>query len=262
MNELKIFKKGIKNNPALIFIHGFPFDHNLWQNQVDFLKDDFFCLSYDIRGLGESPAVDGQFTMEMFADDLFEIIKNENINKPIICGLSMGGYIALRAVEKNQESFGGLILCDTKSGSDDNEGKLKRALGIKKINESGVQSFVNEFISNCFVEESHSKDFYKETLNRSLQYSPSGVKGSLLAMAGRTDTSHFLPRINIPVLLICGEKDKLTPPHLMEEMSKLIPDSEFHIIPGAGHITPLEKTKEFNKIMKDFLVRKVVKSDE
>jgi pimeloyl-ACP methyl ester carboxylesterase len=75
-------------------------------------------------------------------------------------------------------------------------------------------------------------------------------------MAGRTDTTGFLSGIKIPVLLICGEKDKLTPPHVMEEMEGIIPDSEFHIIPGAGHVTPLENPAVVNKIIKDFLVRK------
>lgn len=261
-NKLSVFSNGDPANQPIIFVHGFPFDHNMWHNQINDLSRNYFCVSYDIRGLGDSPAGDGQYTMEMFADDLISIIEAHKLSKPVLCGLSMGGYIALRAVEKEENLFSALILCDTKSGSDNNDAKLKRAAGIKSISESGVKKFVEEFIPNCFAEESIKKlgDVYRQILQKSSGFSPAGIKGCLLAMAGRTDTTEFLSGIKIPVLLICGEKDKLTPPHVMEEMSRIIPDSEFHIIPGIGHITPLENPGLVNKIIKDFLVRKMRQS--
>lgn len=256
------FSKGDPANQPIIFIHGFPFDHNMWSNQINELSLNYFCVSYDIRGLGESPAGDGLITMEILAEDVLEIMEKEKLNKPVLCGLSMGGYIAQRAVEKNENLFRALILCDTKSSADNNEAKIKRAQGIKEISETGVKKYIEKFIPNCFAEESISKlgDVYKETLNRSLNFSPSGVKGCLLAMAARTDTTEFISEIKIPVLLICGEKDKLTPPYIMEQMAQSIPDSEFHIIPKAGHITPLENPETVNKIIKDFLSRNIRKS--
>jgi len=257
-NNLSVFSNGDPANQPIIFVHGFPFDHNMWHNQINALSRNYFCLSYDIRGLGDSPAGDGQYTMEMFTDDLIKIIEAHKLKKPVLCGLSMGGYIALRVAEKKESLFSALILCDTKSGADNNDAKLKRAEGIKSINESGVKTFAEEFIPNCFAEESIKKlgDGYRQILQKSSGFSQAGVKGCLLAMAGRTDTTGFLSGIKIPVLLICGEKDKLTPPHVMEEMAGIIPDSEFHIIPGAGHVTPLENPTAVNKIIKDFLVRK------
>jgi 3-oxoadipate enol-lactonase len=254
-NNLATFVKGNSKNIPIIFIHGFPFDHNMWNNQAEELSKEYFCISYDIRGLGESPAGDGQFTLEMFADDLINIIKERKVNKPVICGLSMGGYIALRAVAKFEEKFRALILCDTKSEADNNDTKIKRAEGIKKINEQGVEKFVKDFVPNCFAEESLSKSFYKETLKRSSKYSPVGLKGSLLAMAGRTDTTGYLHEIKTPALLICGEKDKLTPPSVMKEMSDKISDSEFKIITRAGHMSPLENPDAVNKSIKDFLLQ-------
>ena len=255
-NNLATFIKGNPKDFPIVFIHGFPFDHRMWDNQIEELSKECFCVSYDIRGLGESPSGEGQFTMEMFVDDLLKIIETLKLDKPVICGLSMGGYIALRAVEKFEKELRALILCDTKSAADNNDVKLKRAEGIKKINEMGVEKFVNDFVPNCFAEESLSKSFYKETLKRSLKSSPISVKGCLLAMAGRTDTTEYLSKIKIPVLVICGEKDKLTPPAVMKEMANTISDSQFQIIPGAGHISPLENPEAVNKTIKDFLSRK------
>ena len=258
-NNLAIFTKGVPENIPVVFVHGFPLDHNMWNKQIEELSKEYFCVSYDIRGSGESPAGDGQFTMEMFVDDLMEIIKELKLSMPVICGLSMGGYIVLRVLEKFENKFRAAILCNTKSAADNKGAKLNRAEGIKKINELGVERFINDFVPNCFADESLSKPFYEETLKRSLKSSAIGVKGCLLAMAGRTDTTEYLSKIKIPVLIISGEKDKLFQPQVMKEMSNIIPDSEFQIISGAGHISPLENPEAVNNVIKNFLINKTKK---
>jgi 3-oxoadipate enol-lactonase len=254
-NNIKIFEKG--NNKALpvIFIHGFPFDHTMWQEQIDELSSDFYCITYDIRGLGESSPGDGQYTMELFVDDLFSIIDTLNIVKPVLCGLSMGGYIALRAVEKAESKFKGLILCDTKSGTDTDEGKIKRAEGIKKINKEGLGNFIPGFINNCFSDQ-FKKDQnikYQEIIDKSVEFDPVGVKGSLLAMAGRTDTTSYLSKIKIPALVLCGEKDNFLTTEVMKDMAGKISNSEFYIVPGSGHIISIENPGFVNDQTNNFL---------
>ena len=248
-DNIAIYSRGSYHNKNIIFVHGFPYDHSMWENQVNILSTDYYCVTYDIRGLGNSPVGDGQFTLEMFVDDLIGIVDELKLNKPVLCGLSMGGYIALRTIERDEEKFGALILCDTKSTADNDETKLKRAAGIKRINLEGVQKYVSEFIPNCFAEESIGKlgNEYKSILENSMKFNPAGVKGCLLAMAGRTDTTGYLSKIKIPVLLLCGEKDKLTPPDVMKDMADKIPNSEFHIVPGAGHIAPFENSEFVNE---------------
>ena len=123
INNLAVFTEGNENNRTIIFVHGYPYDHFMWDEQVKELSKDFYCVSYDIRGLGKSPVGDGQFTIEMFVDDLEKIIDEMKLNNPVLCGLSMGGYISLRAVERMQDKFSALILCDTKSSADDNAGR-------------------------------------------------------------------------------------------------------------------------------------------
>lgn len=141
----------------------------MWQPQIEELKKDYFCVSYDIRGLGESPANDGQFTMESFVDDLERIVDELKLYKPVLCGLSMGGYISLRAMERIQNKFSALILCDTKSEADNNEGKLKRASAIKQINSGMFGEFVETFVLNCFgekfVRENNAE--YRKVVDRS-----------------------------------------------------------------------------------------------
>lgn len=259
INSLAVFEDGHKNNKPVVFIHGFPFDHSMWSSQAEFLKNDYYCISYDIRGLGQSEAGDGQYTIESFTDDLFRIIDELKLSKPVVCGLSMGGYIALRAVERAQDRFSGLVLMDTKAAADDNEGKLKRADGIKKINNEGVEKFISGFVPNCFsdIAIKDMKEMYDGVLAKSMKSSPIGVKGCLLAMAGRTDTEAFLGKITIPSLVIAGSLDKLIPPEAMRAMSEKIKDSEFAAAPRAGHVTPLENPDFINDVLSGFLNRRV-----
>ena len=255
INNLSVFTTGDKENSPILFIHGFQFDHYMWDKQVENFNSGYYCITYDIRGLGNSAVGDGQFTMESFVDDLEKIIDSLKLNKPTLCGLSMGGYISLRAVERMQDKIGALILCDTKSLADNNEGKINRALGIKQIVDEGVETFVEQFISNCFADrfKQTSKPEYETIVNRSKKYDAVGVKGCLLAMAGRTDTTPYLQNISIQTLVICGEEDKLTPPGVMKSMSDKIKNSKFVTIEGAGHISPVEAPTAVNKEIENFL---------
>lgn len=255
LNNLAIFTDGDKKKKSIIFVHGFPFDHFMWNEQVKELNADYYCVRYDIRGLGASPAGDGQFTMEMFAEDLEMIINELDQVKPILCGLSMGGYISLRAIERIQNKFSALILCDTKSASDDNEGKLKRAAAIKQINKGDYENFIDSFVLNCFGEKyvKENKDGYDTVINRSKKNNPIGVKGCVLAMASRTDTTSNLKNINLPTLVICGSEDKLSPPDVMKSMAGQIPNSEFVLVQDAGHMTPIESPESVNVAIRKFL---------
>jgi len=257
INSMVVYETGDRKNRSILFVHGFPYDHRMWENQINALKKDYHCVAYDIRGLGESYVGDGQFTLEAFADDLFSIVHLKKLNNPILCGLSMGGYISLRAVERDQSRFGGLILCDTKSEADNDEGKIKRAAAINQINVEGVTAFVNNFVPNCFADETskNMKEMYESVLYRARRSNPIGLKGALLAMVSRTDTTPFLPSISIPTLLMVGAQDNLTPPPVMRDVSKGIKNSEFGIVPRAGHMAPLENPGFVNDMMKGFLKR-------
>jgi pimeloyl-ACP methyl ester carboxylesterase len=255
INDLSVFLDGDQNSRPIIFVHGFPFDHYMWDNQVRDIRDDHYCVTYDIRGLGSSPADNGQFTIELFVDDLEQIINQLELNKPVLCGLSMGGYISLRAVERMQEKFSAIILCDTKSGADNDEAKLKRAAGIKQMNSGNFDSFIDTFVRNCFGDTfvKEKKNLYDEVVKRSKSNNPVGVKGCLLAMAGRTDTTGFLKKINLPTLIISGAEDKLTPPDVMKQMADQIQNSKFVLIEDAGHMTPIENPQAVSEAIKNFL---------
>lgn len=250
---------GNKNNKTIVFIHGFPFGSWMWNKQVQDLKSQFHCVTYDIRGLGESYVGDGQYTMEAYVDDLMSIINELELDKPILCGLSMGGYIALRAVEKYQDRFSGLVLLDTRAEADDDKGKIIRSEKINKINVDGLDAFIDDFVSGLFADLTikDNKRLFNDTINKCKQNNPLGVKGAMIAMLSRTSTVKFLKKIKIPTLLIAGAFDKLTPPTMMREMAGKVKDSEFGIAPRAGHLSPLENSGFVNDMIKGFIDRRI-----
>ena len=195
--------------------------------------------------------------MEKYADDLFTIISELNLNKPVLCGLSMGGYLAYCAVERNQDIFKSVIFCDTKAQSDTDEVKLVRANKIKQINEVGLNAFVESFVPLCFSDEYQSNfaENYNATKSLCKTNNPIGVKGALIAMLSRGDSTPFLNQIKIPTLHLCGEFDTMTPPDKMKEDASKIPNAEFKVVPNSGHMSPIENPDFVKAAIEEFVNR-------
>lgn len=218
-------------------------------------ENGFRVISYDLRGHGKSDVGDGQYTIELFVDDLISLLDYLKITKTILCGFSMGGYVALRAIERNLERFNALILCDTTSSADSNEAKLRRTSSIKLIKKDGVKPFAEGFLNAVFAEGSFStkRNTVEEVRKMILSNSQVGICGALLAMAARTDTTEALSKINIPTLVLVGEHDPITPPSAAKVMHNRIQNSKMHVISGAAHMSSMENPVEFNEHLIKFL---------
>jgi len=255
---LSVLLEGNQKNRAIIFLHGFPYDHTMWHAQIAALSETYYCVAYDIRGLGDSSVGDGQFTMESFVDDLELMIGDLKDEKPpILCAFSMGGYIALRALERMENKFSALILCDTAAHADNNDAKLRRSDAIKRINAKGLTSFSKHFIAQCYSDayKKEHKELVDKRITKSMKFNSIGVKGCVFAMLTRNDMTEFLPSIKIPTLLLCGEHDTLTPPSGMQTMAKQIEGSEFVLIKNAAHMSVVENPEESNEAIKAFLAK-------
>lgn len=249
---------GISTGTPVILIHGFPFSHRMWTytaGQVELLAPAHRVIAYDVRGHGESEVGDGLYTIELFADDLIGFMDHLSIQKAVVVGLSMGGYIALRAVERNPERFRALVLCDTKSEADSNEAKVKRAGSIKAVKTNGPRQFAENFVANVFAPETFNgkPDAIKLIQSIIERTAPLSLCGSLLALASRTDTTSSLAKISVPTLIMVGEHDAITPPSASQSMNQAIPGSELFIIPNSAHMSNMENPAEFNRHLLEFL---------
>lgn len=258
INGLKInyYDSGIRNEKwPIVFIHGFPFSNEMWTPQIETLKEEYRLVAYDIRGHGKSDTGDGQYTLELFVDDLIALLDRLEIPKAVLCGFSMGGYIALRTIERNPERVCSLILCDTGPQADTNEVKLRRAASIRSVKTKGVDQYADSFLKAVFTAESFKSRQNEVGMMRRIIKSNSeiGICGTLLALAGRTDTTDALQSIAVPTLIIVGELDEVTPPKLSQIMDSKIKNSELRIIPNVAHMSNLENPTEFNRVLLDFL---------
>jgi pimeloyl-ACP methyl ester carboxylesterase len=167
----------------------------------------------------------------------------------------MGGYIALRAAERNPERVLALILGDTQAKADSNEAKLKRTASIKAVKTNGVKPFAEAFLKTAFTAQSlTSKSESVVLIQRIIESNSSlGICGALLALATRTDTTVSLLAIQVPTLILVGDQDALTPVSASQEMHDRIRGSEMRIIKNAAHLSNIENADEFNKYVSDFL---------
>jgi pimeloyl-ACP methyl ester carboxylesterase len=239
----------------VVFVHGFPFDRHMWKPQLDALKDRYYAVTYDIRGFGASDAGDGQYSVEYFVDDLIGLLDHLKIPKAVVAGLSMGGYIALRAIERHPDRFRGAVLADTRSEPDTNEGKVKRATQARSVKKEGMKKFADGFLSAAFHPETPERlpDVVRTIRAVVEKTSPVAAAGTLIALAARTDTTPSLFAMKIPALILVGQNDSITPPAASSAMKEKIPGAELHILPGAGHLSNLESSEEFNRRLLHFL---------
>ncbi len=248
-------ERGLPQGLPVVFIHGFPFSHLMWEPQMKALPNNIRAITYDVRGHGESDVADGIYTIEFFVDDFIALLDHLCIERAVVCGLSMGGYVALRAIERHPERFLALVLCDTRSEADPNEGKVKRSASIKAVKTDGVAAFADGFVKAVFAESTFKRnpaavEGIKDLIKAN---SPIGICGTLLALAARTDTTAALSAIKVPTLILVGAEDKLTPPSASESLRDRITRSELHVVPGAAHMSNIENPDEFNRHLISFL---------
>jgi len=253
INGLHVTDYGGTGTP-IIFVHAFPFHSGMWHYQVEHFKGNRRVITYDVRGLGNSRSENSQFMLEHYAEDFLMIIKELKLEKVIGCGLSMGGYILLRALEKDSSKFAGIILADTRATRDDNTGLINRAEAIKLIKSGNKKEFLDTFIKKIVCEESYGKkgivNFIEDILYTN---SEEGIMGSMIAVATRTDTLESLKNIDTKSLIIVGERDELTPLECAEKIHNNLKNSKLEVIKGSGHMSNIESPENFNKIVEIFL---------
>jgi 3-oxoadipate enol-lactonase len=244
----------------LLFVHGFPFDKSSWQLQVDHLQSTHRVIAYDIRGFGKSTADNEKITVSLLADDLIKFMDALQIPKAIVCGLSMGGYVVLNALNRYPKRFAAIILSDTQCIADTPEAKEKRHKNIQLIESGGIREYTEASIKNLFCTESFTtkKEEIAHIKNVMLSTSPKTLVDTLTALAHREEMCYILDKITIPALILAGKEDASIPVKQSEFLHQQIPRSILHLIDKAGHLPNLEQPTEFNRLVKDFAMSMVV----
>lgn len=252
--------EGPDGAPVIVFIHGFPFNKSMWAPQFEAFKVTFRVIAYDVRGHGNTDPGTELFSIDLFVEDLLGLMDALQLDRVVLCGLSMGGYIALRAIEKYPERFSALVLSDTQCIADTPEAKAKRMGTIEKIKENGVEKYTAESIPNFFAAESFRSKLaaIAEVKEMMLATAAPVLCNTLLALAKRQETCSQLSAIVVPTLILVGKEDKITPPDAARLMRDKIPNATLVILENAAHLANLENATLFNGQLNQFLHRSLV----
>lgn len=247
--------EGPDDAPVILFIHGFPLNKSMWNNQVEAMSLNYRVIAYDIRGHGNSDSGSGDFSIEIFVNDLIALMDALKIQKAMLCGLSMGGYIALNAIENYPKRFDALILCDTNCVADTQEIREKRMNTIESISKDGLEQYAEESLKKLFTPESYvtNKEKIAAVKTMILETTMQSICKTIFALSRREETYSKLSDIKVHVLILVGEKDQLTPPSDSILMQKMIKGSILNIIEHAGHLSNLENSYEFNFQLSKFV---------
>ena len=245
---------GPEDAPVIICIHGFPLNMFMWDKQVGVLIDHFRVITYDIRGHGESDAGNEAFSIDLFVSDLISFMNALNLDKVSLCGLSMGGYIALRAIEDHPARFESLVLCDTTCMADSPEAKEKRMKAVESIIQHGVTQYADSSIKNLFTQDSFKAipEIISSVREMIINTSELSLCSTLLALSSRRETCTKLADIQVPVLILIGSDDAIIPLSSATFMHEKISKSTLQVIDHAGHLSNLENPEEFNRHLKLF----------
>lgn len=238
------------SGPLAVFVHGYPLDHRMWSDQLASLSDIRRCVALDLPGFGGSEALD-DFSMESVADSVAAFIGNDRAD---VIALSMGGYVALALWERHPARVRSLALLDTRAAADTPEARDKRRAQAAQVAELGTGSLVGGMIQALLAPD--ASDDARRRLTDMINDTPKeAVIAALGGMANRRDRTQVLSTIDVPTAVVVGELDTVTPPTAAIEMASRIPDATATVIPGAGHLTPIESPAEVNTVLRHFLAR-------
>lgn len=243
--------------PAILFIHGYPLDHTIWEHTLGSLEG-WMRIAPDLRGMGQSDAPDLGYSMTTYADDLLALLTTLGVDRVVLCGLSMGGYIAFEILRRAPERIRGLILIDTRAEADSLEARRARETALTQVREGGAEAIAAAMLPNMLSRTSiETQPALRERIQRMMASTPvAGIIGAIGALRDRPDSLVLLPTLtSIPALVIVGAEDVVTPPERAQAIADALPDARLVILPGAGHLTPVEQPERVTALISDFLAQ-------
>lgn len=239
----------------ILFIHGYPLGRRIWDPQLRDLVGVARLIAPDLRGHGDSEDPAGSYTMELHADDCIALLDDRKVNEPVVvCGLSMGGYVAFQLLRKYPERVAGLVLAGTRASADSPEGRAARDADIELVRREGVDAVVAKMLPRLLRPQSSQSDskvvdLVERTMRKT---SVNGVAGDLEGMKQRPDVRPDLGGIDKPTLVIHGRDDAIVPLAEAEAVRAAVPGATIEVIADAGHLVNVEQPAAFNSALTAF----------
>ena len=254
MPELAHQVYGPRDGPAVLLIHGFPFDRRMWRFQANALASaGLRVIAPDLAGFGQSEGT-SPTSVDAHAKDLLALLDRLRVPKATVVGFSMGGYVALAVAAAAPERLEGLVLIDTRAGADSSEGKAKRDAAIADVQANGTRGLVTKQVDGQLTEATRKSQriLVEEVRTIMLKQSKASVVAALQAMRDRPDRLALLKALKVPALVLVGAEDKVTPPEAAKEMAGALLNADLQVIDGAAHLSPMERPHDVNQALVDW----------
>ena len=242
----------------LVLLHAFPLDHGMWERQAP-LADHLRLIVPDLRGFGMSGDSLPE-SISQFADDTVALLDALHVEGPaVICGISMGGYVAQQIVARHPDRVAAAVLVDTRLQADTPEARAGRTDLAAKVGRLGQGILADAMIPRLLAESAAARGLpgradVESLLRQLILAQPvETIQAALAALGSRPDMTAEMQQARPPMLLVVGEEDAITPPAFMEQAEEIIPHAKLLIVPQAGHLPPLEQPEIFNAAVLDFL---------
>lgn len=231
----------------VLFLHGFPHDRGFWDGAVSLLRGQVRCIVPDLPGFGQSAPIPDPQTLDAVAGRVVALLDHARIDRAVVVGLSMGGYVALALWRLHPDRVRALVLCDTRAAADGPEAKLKRDAMIALAEREGARAVAKAQLPVVLGRATRERlpatvEAAREMLERQ---SVAGITSALRLLRDRPDQTPVLATITVPTLCFVGAEDEVTPPEEMEAMAALIPGATFTRMPITGHLAPFEQPGAF-----------------
>jgi pimeloyl-ACP methyl ester carboxylesterase len=240
------------HGPAVAFLHPFPLDSRAWVSQIALLAPEHRVIAIDFPGFGTSGPPPSGLTLGTMAGAVAELLRELGIFKATVIGLSMGGYIALELAAQEPSLLANLVLADTRAGPDSKEGAAGRERFAVRAEKDGVGWIADEMLPKL-LRPTPDPDVVRQVASLIARASPAGIAAAQRAMATRADHGPTLEGLKMPVLVLVGGQDVLTPPQESVRMVERLPRGRLEILPGAGHLSNLEEQERFNRALVSFI---------
>ncbi len=236
----------------LVLLHPYPLDASFWDRLRERLSPGRPVLALDAPGFGAA-APEAEWTISGYADAVAaRIAAWAPGGRAAVCGLSMGGYTALALAARHPGALAGLALADTRAEPDDDAALEARADGIARIEAEGTGAYLAAFLPRVVAPQ--AADEVRDALAGIAARQPaSALTAALRALAGRVDRRPDLGAVTCPALVVVGEHDVLTPPSAARVLAEGIPGATLAILPGAGHMSALERPDAFAALLEGWL---------
>ena len=225
----------------------------MWSAQVEALSDEHTVLAPSLPGFGGTPSVGGVMAMDAAADFLAGELDRVGVERAVVCGLSLGGYVAFSLWRRHRDRIAGLVLANTKAEPDDEGGRERRRAVAQKARNEGSEAIAES--PPPLLSEGAGEDLWERVKGWIRAQPGESIAAASLGMAERQDSRPILGDIGVPTAVVTSTGDMLIPADVSSPMAEAIPAADLVILEGAGHLSNLEDQQGFNVAVRSVLSR-------